>query len=88
MTSLKNGDIVICTGLDHLFKKDAQNILESLGVDRNQKLIVLDTFDDGGENILIFDNPSKVYADKFCIDESFFTKLEDIRDNKLIKILK
>lgn len=86
--NLKNGDIVICTGFDRLFKKDGQNLLESLGIDRNQRLIVLDTFDDGEENVLIFDNPSKVYADKFCIDESFFTKLEDIRDNKLIKILK
>ena len=44
---MKNGDIVICTGFDRLFKKDGQNLLESLGIDRNQKLMVLDTFEDG-----------------------------------------
>ena len=78
------GDIVVCTGFDRLLKKDGQNLLESLGIDRNQKLVILDIFDD----VLIFNNPSKVFADKFCIERSFFTKVEDIRDSKLIKILK
>jgi hypothetical protein len=82
------GDIVICTGFDHLLKKDGQNLLESFGIDRNHKLVILDIFDDGDKKVLIFDNPSKIYADKFCIDQSFFTKVEDIRDSKLIKILK
>ncbi len=82
------GDIVICTGFDRLFKKDGQNLLESLGIDRNQKLMVLDTFEDGEEKLLIFENPSKIHADKFCIDKSFFTKVEEIRDSKLIKLLK
>ena len=78
------GDIVVCTGWDKLPKNNGINILELCGYSENQSFFILDIFDEN----LIFDNPKGVYADKMAIDWSYFTKLDDIRNNKLKNILK
>jgi hypothetical protein len=76
------GDIVICTGFDHLPKLyDGQNLLEECGFDRNHKFEILEIFYDS----LLFDNPSS--TNKISIELKYFTKLEDIRNNKLLTIL-
>ena len=50
------GDIVICTGFDHLSKGyDGQNLLEMCGFDRNHKFEIIEIFIDS----LLFDNPSQ-----------------------------
>lgn len=78
------GDIVICTGFDHLPKGyDGQNLLEACGFDRNHKFEVLEIFYDS----LLFDNPSNGLSNKISIGLKYFTKLEDIRHNKLLTIL-
>ena len=78
------GDIVICTGFDHLPKRyDGQNLLEVCGFDRNHKFEVLEIFYDS----LLFDNPSNRFTDIISIELKYFTKLEDIRNNKLLTIL-
>ena len=41
------GDIVICTGFDHLSKGyDGQNLLEMCGFDRNHKFEIIEIFFD------------------------------------------
>ena len=78
------GDIVICSGFDHLPKVyDGQNLLEACGFDKNQKLTIIDIFYDS----LLFDNPSSSFSNKISINLKYFTKLEDIRNNKLLTIL-
>jgi len=78
------GDIVICTGFDHLPKLyDGQNLLEVCGFDKHQKLTIVDIFYDS----LLFDNPSNRFSNKISIGLKYFTKLEDIRNNKLLTIL-
>ena len=78
------GDIVICTGFDHLPKGyDGQSLLEICGFDRNHKFQIIDIFIDS----LLFDNPSGKYSDKISVKSRFFTKLEDIRNDKLLTIL-
>ena len=79
----KIGDIVVCTGWDKLPKNNGVNILELCGYSKNESFIVLDIFDEN----LIFDNPKGVYADKIAIYYDYFTKLYDVRNNKLIKLL-
>jgi hypothetical protein len=78
------GDIVICTGFDHLSKGyDGQNLLEICGFDRNHKFEIIEIFFDS----LLFDNPSSFFSDKISVESRFFTKLEDIRNDKLLTIL-
>ena len=77
------GDIVVCTGWDKLPKNNCINILELCGYSKNESFIVLDIFDE----TLIFNNGCGNYADKIAIDYDYFTKLSDVRNNKLIKIL-
>lgn len=78
------GDIVICTGFDHLYKGyDGQNLLELCGFDRNHKFEIIEIFFDS----LLFDNPSSFFSDKISVESRFFTKLEDIRNDKLLTIL-
>lgn len=78
------GDIVICTGFDHLSKGyDGQNLLELCGFDRNHKFEIIEIFFDS----LLFDNPSSFFSDKISVESRFFTKLEDIRNDKLLTIL-
>jgi hypothetical protein len=78
------GDIVICTGFDHLPKVyDGQNLLEACGFNKDKKLKIVDIFYDS----LLFDNPSSRFSNKISIGLKYFTKLEDIRHNKLLTIL-
>ena len=78
------GDIVICAGFDHLSKGyDGQNLLEMCGFDRNHKFEIIEIF----YNSLLFNNPSGKFSDKICVESRFFTKLEDIRNDKLLTIL-
>ena len=78
------GDIVICTGFDHLSKGyDGQNLLELCGFDRSHKFEIIEIFFDS----LLFDNPSSFFSDKISVESRFFTKLEDIRNDKLLTIL-
>ena len=78
------GDIVICTGFDHLPKGyDCQNLLELCGFDRSNKFEIIEIFFDS----LLFDNPSGKFSEKISIESRFFTKLEDIRNDKLVTIL-
>ena len=50
---------------------------------KNESFIILDIFDE----TLIFNNDVGNYADKMAIDWSYFTKLDDIRNNKLKNLL-
>lgn len=78
------GDIVICTGFDHLSKAyDGQNLLELCGFDRNHKFEIIEIFFDS----LLFNNKSGKFSDKISVESRFFTKLEDIRNDKLLTIL-
>ena len=78
------GDIVICPGFDHLPKGyDCQNLLELCGFDRSNKFEIIEIFFDS----LLFDNPSGKFSEKISIESRFFTKLEDIRNDKLVTIL-
>jgi hypothetical protein len=77
------GDIVVCTSWDKLPKNKGINILELCGYSKNESFIVLDIFDE----TLIFNNGIGNYADKMAIHCSYFTKLDDIRNNKLKNLL-